>query len=263
MCSLIILPLTEKSYDEIEISYVTFIEEFKKIENEISSSQYNIYILKCIIDSAQKYMDEYYTSESTSKVVSKFRADVNSAIFSVSKFCSPRNIHYEKMLCALYNFSNCAEGMMYKFMKKSLKQKDSEYKNIKISDINEIVNILDVNLEEKYVYNQKTNIVVIDNINESRESFSLDKKMIEKLNKQNSNYKKAIFLYESFVPEETVSETSRSRSHSHSRSETSRSETSRSEKSRSRSKREKRSRSETSEDNENELSDEDILAYLN
>jgi hypoxanthine phosphoribosyltransferase len=140
-------------------------------------------------------------------------------------------------------------------MKKSLKQKDSEYKNIKISDINEIVNILDVNLEEKYVYNQKTNIVVIDNINQSRESFSLDKKMIEKLNKQNSNYKKAIFLYESFVPEETVSEISRSHSHSRSRS--------RSETSRSRSKREKRSRSETSEDNENELSDEDILAYLN
>ena len=248
MCSLIILPLTEKSYDEIELSYVTFIEEFKKIENEINSSQYNIYILKCIVDSAQKYMDEYYTSESTSKVVSKFRADVNSAIFSVSKFCSPRNIHYEKMLCALYNFSNCAEGMMYKFMKKSLNRKSLDYKNLKVSDINEIINILDVNLEEKYVYNENTNIVVIDNINESRESFSIDKKTIENLNRKKcSNYNKAILLYETLTSEKISRSTLSGSRSGRSVSGSGRSVSG--------------SGSEESIIDENELSDEDILAH--
>ena len=57
LCCLITLPIQEKPYDELVLSYSIFTKEFLKIEAEISSSQYNLYILKTLVDSARRYKD--------------------------------------------------------------------------------------------------------------------------------------------------------------------------------------------------------------
>ena len=180
LCSLIVLPLKEKKHNELYISFSTFVTEFQKIEREIQSSQYNLYILKNIVDSAQRYKDEYLTNPS--EVLGKFKIDLNSAILSVSKFCSPRKIHYEKMLCSLYNFANCAEGFLFNTINKQMKYKATEYKELNISSILDVVNILNVNIEDDYVYNENTKLIVIDSINKSRKEVDLEDETIDLLN---------------------------------------------------------------------------------
>ena len=53
--SLVILPLESQDYSQIHKAYETFVQEFYKIESQISSSYYNLYILKGIVDSQKIY----------------------------------------------------------------------------------------------------------------------------------------------------------------------------------------------------------------
>lgn len=193
LCSLIVLPLKEQSYSELGISYITFVKEFSKIEDEIKSSQYNLYILKCIIDSARKYMNEYISEPEN--VVKKFRLDVDSAILKVSKFCSPRKIHYEKMLCSLYNFANCASGMLFHIMKKNQRYKNEEYSKLPITGIIDIINILMTNLDDSYKYNENTVVSVVDAVNNCNKEITLNEELINTLNKSQDGIK-GLMLYE-------------------------------------------------------------------
>ena len=62
--SLVILPIEQQSYENIEVSYKTFLKEWLKIENEISSPFYNLYILKGIVDLARE-LRAYYMDSNT------------------------------------------------------------------------------------------------------------------------------------------------------------------------------------------------------
>ena len=166
LCNLIILPLEKKKFDNIYISYKAFVHEFMKIEDNIGSTQYNLWILKCIVDSARKHKESYLQNNEDG--LTQFRRDIHQAIMKVSKFCSPRQIHYEKMLVSLYNFASCAEGYFYNFMEKKMKKKYDEYKDIPVHGILDIIRILSCNLEDKYVYNENTKVIVIDIGNETQ-----------------------------------------------------------------------------------------------
>ena len=57
--SLIILPLEEQDYSQIHKSYTAFLKEWIKIENQITSPFYNLYILKGIVDAARSVRAAY------------------------------------------------------------------------------------------------------------------------------------------------------------------------------------------------------------
>ena len=57
--TLITLPLEKLSKNDLEISYASMVNEFYKIEKELSSSIYHIYIFKTIVDSARKVKQMY------------------------------------------------------------------------------------------------------------------------------------------------------------------------------------------------------------
>lgn len=180
LCNLIVLPIEEKPYENLFISYNAFVKEFMKIEENISSSQYNLYILKCLIDSARLHRDTYLENERAG--IDAFRKDVNHAILSVSKFCSPRGVHYEKMLVSLYTFASCAEGYFHQFMKKKMKQKYDEYETIPVKGILDIIQILNVNLEDNYVYSNDTRVIVIDTNSGIQKEIELTKGIVEVVN---------------------------------------------------------------------------------
>ena len=186
--------------EDLILSFTAFAKEFLKIEKEISSSQYNLYILKKTIDSARKFKKEYFENENTTEIVSQFRRDVDSAIMHVSKFCSPRKIHYEKMLCALYAFSDCAEGMMYKNMIRRMNEKQEEYDNMSVKNILDILNIINANLEDSdYTYTTENNFIIINAMTKTQTEISLDKDTINILN-ETPHMLKGMFL-SSYVAE--------------------------------------------------------------
>ena len=180
MCNLVTLPLKENKHDDLVLSYKTFVKEFMKIEDEISTSAYNLYILKCMITSARECKELYL--KDTEKGTLKFRRDVDHALASISKFCSPRKIQYERMLCSLYNFASCAEGRLYEILNKKMKKKYEEYEALPLSNIIDILQVLNVNLEPNYKYNEYTTVVLVDVEASENNEVKLDEGIIKKLN---------------------------------------------------------------------------------
>jgi hypothetical protein len=179
--SLIILPLQEQKYTDIDISYTTFLTEFVKIENEIGNPFYNIYILKGIVDIAREVRSDYMSKNQKSRThaVTFFRQSVFERINCVANYCRPKNIHFEKMLCSLLNLAKNVEGILYDVIETRMKQKNKEYSRLPLKTVEEIYGALDVNFPDNYIFNENTTVLVMDSV--SKNSYKL------KLNREECN----------------------------------------------------------------------------
>jgi hypothetical protein len=181
--SMLILPFEKKSSSELRVSYPIFLKEFGKIESEIGSVIYKMYILKCIVDAAKSVKADYIDEEKRSSAVEAFKNKVKDVIMSVSKFCLPKAIKYELMLCSLYSFSDCVEGILYKNIEKRVSEKVKMYKRIIPSTPLEITRIIDANFEDQYVYNVNTVIKVYDGVQKISKEMIITEDQVDFLNK--------------------------------------------------------------------------------
>jgi hypothetical protein len=165
------------------VAYPIFLKEFAKIENEIGSAIYKMYILKCIVDAAKSVKADYIDEEKRASAVETFKNKLKESILSVSKFCLPRGIKYELMLCSLYSFSDCVEGMLYKNINKRVLEKDNMYKKIIPTSALEITQIIDANFEDDYVYNENTIIKVYNSSEKTYREIKIGNEQAEFLNK--------------------------------------------------------------------------------
>ena len=180
--TLIILPLEEHSYDNIDLPYETFLSEWIKIENEISSPFYNLYILQGIIDSARKVHAAYLDIETRSDSVREFRKDIRERIDEISQFCLVKDLHYEKMLCSLYMLSRCIEGLLYTLIESRIQEKYKEYNKLPLKDCTQIYAAIECNIKSKYKFNKNTKILVIDTINEKKDICQLPEDELDNIN---------------------------------------------------------------------------------
>jgi hypothetical protein len=174
--SLIILPIQEQNYEDIDQSYRTFLKEWVKIENEISNEFYNLYILKEIVDIARDVRPDYIDETTKASAISEFTKLVYEAINKVSKFVVPKKINFEKLLCSLLTLATHIEGILYNASNKTMKKKLKEYKKLPINSVEEIYAIISSNLQDDYVYNSKTHIIIMDS---TKEKIDIYKPMIE------------------------------------------------------------------------------------
>jgi len=181
--SMLILPFEKKSSSELMVAYPIFLKEFAKIENEIGSAIYKMYILRCIVDVAKSVKADYMDEEKRPSAVETFKNALKDAILSVSKFCLPRGIKYELMLCSLYSFSDCVEGILYKNIEKRVLQKDKMYKNLIPTSALEITRIVDSNFEEKYMYSGNTIIKVYNSVEKTSKEIHITDEQADFLNK--------------------------------------------------------------------------------
>jgi hypothetical protein len=181
--TLIILPLQEQSYDDIELTYVTFLNEWVKIENQISNPFYNLYILKGLIDVARTVRPEYINKNTRYNAVSMFQKEIYDLLDSVAKFCRPKDVHFEKLLCSLYLFSKSVEGLLFEIMKKRMSDKQKEYDNLPVTSIDEIYAIINTNIPDEYVYNEKTKVLVMDMDTKDCKLYTLPKEELKNINK--------------------------------------------------------------------------------
>ena len=157
-------------------------KEWLKIENQIGSAFYNLYILKGIVDAARFVRAGYTEYESRSNAICTFREKVFERIDEVSKFCNIKNIHYEKLLCSLYVLSRNIEGIYYELMTKQMREKEKQYKKLPLKNIEQIYAAIECNLEDSYIYKENTIVYIINSLNNTSDIYQIPKEQIENIN---------------------------------------------------------------------------------
>jgi hypothetical protein len=180
--SMIILPLEEQDYSEIHKSYVVFVKEWTKIENQISSPFYNLYILKGIVDAARHVRAGYMRQNTRLDAIRNFRHQVHDRIAEVANFCKLENLHFERMLCSLLIFSRCIEGVLYDVITARMAEKEYDYSKLPLQSTEQIYASIEVNIPDKYVYNENTTVFVFDTVKQNTGMLKLTPEQTEIIN---------------------------------------------------------------------------------
>lgn len=180
--SLIILPLEKQDYSDIHKSYVVFVKEWMKIESQISSPFYNLYILKGIIDAARHVRAGYIRQNTRLDAIRTFRHQVHTKITEVANFCKLDSLQFEKMLCSLLIFSRSMEGILYDIITARMIRKKHEYSKLPLKSIEQIYAGIESNIPDEYVYNNNTNVVIFDTIKENTGYLTLTPEQINIIN---------------------------------------------------------------------------------
>lgn len=178
--TLIISPLEEQKTDSFITSFNAFADEFYKIEEEIKDNTTLTYILKRIVDVVRAIRVKYLSNREDTVVY--FTQSVYSILDSVTKYCKPKNIKFEKLLCSILSLSRNIEGILYKNASRKIARKVSEYDDLPVKSTTEIYNIIDKNIKTNYVYNKNTSIFIYDTLNQTCETLALTPQQIKKIN---------------------------------------------------------------------------------
>jgi hypothetical protein len=180
---LISLPIQKHKYKKIDEIYSYIIEEFRKIEKEISNDFYNLYIFKNIIDFAYEVKDDYLSEnkEKREKALKNFKNNIFEVLNKVAKFVNPK-IDYEKLLCSLFIFAKKMNGVLYEVMTERMSDKNKEYNKMKLQTTSEIYECLDYNIPSEYTLDNETVIYLFDCINERSLKFNLPSEIVEEIN---------------------------------------------------------------------------------
>ena len=193
--TLIILPLEQEDTSFIRKSYKSFLKEWVKIESQISSTHYNLYILKGLVDAARSVRSLYLDKNTTQQAIEKFKNLLFERIQEISKFCNPKNLNCEIMLCSLYVFANSLEGVFYKAMENKKQIIDKENKKVLLESVEQIYAAIESNINDDYIYNKDTKIVIIDSNKEQTNIIKLNDKQIKEVNDAHS-FIKGTLIYD-------------------------------------------------------------------
>lgn len=184
------LPTLQK---DIRLCYPAFLNEFLKIEKEMTVPVYKLNMLKTIVDSAKLVKQEYLNYDTRSDAVRKFKLAVESEFTRISKYCLPR-INYEIMLCSVYSLAYCYSGLLKKYLDDTYSKIITTYETVVPENGNEIVEIFNINFEDPYIYNSNSVINIYDSVAEKATSFQLLPEEVEKINSL-PHYAKGEYVY--------------------------------------------------------------------
>ena len=183
--SLIILPLEKQNYSNIHKSYKTFLNEWIKIEREITNEFYNIYILKELVDIARHVRPYYIKPETRNQSITIFRNSIYESLNKISKFCRPKDIHFEKLLCSMYVLAKNIEGILYEVISTRMEDKQKEYDKMLLQSTEQIFAVVNVNIKDDYIYNKNTTVLIIDNVNKKNAIYQVPENEIDNINNLN------------------------------------------------------------------------------
>tara|TARA_Y100000389_G_C17456976_1_gene518789 strand:- start:342 stop:1943 length:1602 start_codon:yes stop_codon:yes gene_type:complete len=195
LLTLIILPLEEQSYDQINMPYEIFLKEFIKIENQISSPFYNLYILKTIVDTARYVRAAYLENTTRKEAINTFKKIIGERIQDVVNFCKLSEIHFEKMLCSLLNFSRDCEGVLYDILSVRVSEKEKEYKKLPLKSCEQMYGAIEVNIPTEYTYTSDTTVVILDSLDKSCNTFKIPSEELSNVNSLH-NIAKGTYIYD-------------------------------------------------------------------
>jgi len=189
------LPLKKRNYKNINEPFEILIEEFSKIENEIGSHFYLLYIFKKIVESAKNVKKMYFNGNREDSV-KIFKTTIYEVLNDISKYCNPK-INAEKLLCAILLAGKKCEGMLYDVCFERMSNKNKEYANLEHQSIEEMLKVIDYNFSDDYNLSESSEIIVINSLSCERGYILLDKEKIDALNNIESS-ERGKYIYENW-----------------------------------------------------------------
>jgi hypothetical protein len=180
--TLVILPIEEQDCSNIKSSFEIFVQEFSKIESQISSPFYNICILKGIVDTARNVRAMYSDEETRADALREFRSSMHHIVKEFASFCKLTAVHPEKMLCSLYVFSRSLEGMLYDIITARMIKKTEEYNRMPLQSTEQIYAGIEVNIPDDYTYNENTTVFVFDTLKKQTGMIELSAEQADVIN---------------------------------------------------------------------------------
>jgi hypothetical protein len=193
--TLVELPLTKRqTNDNLDDMTNILVTEFLKIEKEIGSDFYNMYILKMIIESCSNHKHKYLSRDKREEAISAFKTDILGCIDSVANFCNPK-INWEKLICCLLCLSKCIENFCHDKLKKLMAVKKADYNHMLLRNSSEIYEAIEANLPSHFFFDKETVIYVWDCIQKKSYKTIVPNKMVSILNKTHP-FERGMILYE-------------------------------------------------------------------
>ena len=181
--SLITHPLRDRSSKGVFLeSYAVLVEEFSKLEQEIGSSFYNLYLLRVIVNAARDVRSLYGKREKRKKAIRKFKIKILEEIVKISKFCYPTKINYEKLLCSLLLFSKNMEKILYDHVNNRVEEKQKQYDKMAITTPEDLYKVIETNIPDTYEYTSTTRVHIFDTVSEGYTFFKIPDKYLELVN---------------------------------------------------------------------------------
>jgi len=195
MQALVELPIYKrKTEDNIDDLAGILVTEFYKIEKEISSEFYNMYIMKNMVQSTINNRNLYINKETREQAIQNFKNDILKTIDTLVNFCNPK-INWEKLLCCLLCISKCIENICYEKLKKLMSIKKADYNNMRLKNTTEIFEAIEANIPSHFFFDEKSVIYVWDCINQKSYKMNLNKDLINSLNETHP-FERGTILYE-------------------------------------------------------------------
>lgn len=193
--ALIILPLHQRKTDDtIDDLGGILVTEFAKIEKEIGSDFYNLYLFKIIIDNVLKYREAYVDRDTRANAVAGFRQDILSEIDRIAKFCQPK-VNWEKLLCCLLCISKCIENICHDKLKKLMAHKKSDYNKMIVRSPTEVYEAIDANIPSHFFFDEKTTVYIWDAHNKQCGKFVVPEEWVDRLNETHP-FDRGLFMQE-------------------------------------------------------------------
>lgn len=198
--SLITIPLkpqVEPNLKKLRKYYEILVSEFLNIEKEVGKNLYSLYIFRQTVELARELREMYLTPETKEKALLHFQREVFEMVSKIAKFCSLKQVNYERLLCSLYAFQEQLETQLYFRMDKLLKQKNKEYKKMPVKNIKQMLFILQYNLRHVDKHSKitdQTNIYLWDQDRKVGELYQLNEEYAKLINKS-ASLKKGETIY--------------------------------------------------------------------
>ena len=181
--TLVFLPLQyRKTADKTRDLLSLIINEFAKIEKEVSDDFYNLSILKEMVVSAIANRELYISDYTRTDAVANFKKDILAAVDRVAKYCNPK-LNWERLLCTLLCLGKNIGNYCYDKMQVIRKDKLRNYKKIPLQTTGEIVEALEANIPSDFEFDKKTVVYTWNADRENCTKVCLDKGLIRLLNK--------------------------------------------------------------------------------
>lgn len=197
MQNLIELPLKSNSYTDIVKIFRIIAKEFSNIEMVVRNSQIHTFILQIMVKAAREIREEYNSEKYKDVAVVYFKRAIQETMSNFGDFCNPK-LNYEKLLCSLLIFSDCMEGILYEIITSRVKEKEEEYLILENISLEDIFAMIDVNLDEDYIFNKNSSVHVFDCISQTETEFQLSDNQVSYINNVHSILKGSV-LYDMFL----------------------------------------------------------------
>ena len=146
--TLIVVPMKPQDSDNITDDYASFMDEWMKIENQISQTKYKIFVLRKIVDGAREVREEFLNTDTQKQAEKSFKIKLWDAIDKVGKFCITKHINISKLLMSMYNLSHAIEGILYDVMEQQMHTKLEGYNKLNTPTLESIIQYLDQTLPD-------------------------------------------------------------------------------------------------------------------